>query len=110
MLKDSNTEVCFKHGYAEALVSAAWRVDLLERRVAKDTDLIRSRNGQLVLWLEVEVRVCITSVQDWFNVSYCSDVLGVVCSLARRTPCCEQVLHADSADIPSTEFTAWFSS
>lgn len=37
-------------------------------------------------------------------------MLGVVCSLARRTPCCEQVLHADNADIPSTEFTAWFSS
>lgn len=62
MLKDSNIEVCFKHGCAEALVSAAWRVDLLERRVAKDTDLIRSHNGQLVLWLEIEVRVCITSV------------------------------------------------
>lgn len=37
MLKDSQTEVCLKCVDAEELVSAVWRVALLERKVAKDT-------------------------------------------------------------------------
>lgn len=37
MLKDSQTEVCLKYVDVEELLSAVWRVALLERKVAKDT-------------------------------------------------------------------------
>ena len=37
MLKDSKTEVCLKRVDTEELVSAVWRVALLEREVAKNT-------------------------------------------------------------------------
>lgn len=70
MLKDSKIEVCLKCVDAEELFSAVWRVALLERNVAEDTpwsDQIRSCSQQLVLWLEIELGVCILSVQDYIN-------------------------------------------
>jgi len=39
-----------------------------KEKLLKIPDLISSRSEHLALWLEAEVRVCVRSVPDYFNV------------------------------------------
>lgn len=59
---------------AEELVYAA--KSFVRKRSCQTYSLVRSCNDQLTLWLQIEVRVYITTVQDDFRVL--SNMLGVV--------------------------------